>query len=122
MTKLAVVLAVALTGFAAASAGAQQIETGKWTGSITPPNQGAVQVTYDVAMKGDTIAITVSAAEHGEFRFSDVKLTGEVLTFWFTPGPRVDCSLTRRQDDGAYAGSCRDSDGGLATMVMIPPK
>ena len=50
-----------------------------------------------------------------------MKLTDDVLTFWFTPGPRVDCTLTRRED-GAFAGSCRDSGGGDASMVMVPPK
>jgi hypothetical protein len=123
MKKLVVVLAAALSCVAVASAEAQKLDAGKWTGSITAPGeQTPLQVTYDVAMKGDTIDITVSAAEHGQFRFSDVKLAGDVLTFWFQPGPRVECTLTRRQDDGAYAGSCSDPEGGNASMVMIPPK
>jgi hypothetical protein len=72
-------------------------------------------------MKGDTIGITVNAGEHGSFTFSDVKLTDKGLTFWFMPGPRVECALTRLED-GAFAGPCRDPEGGIATMVMIPPK
>jgi len=104
------------------SAQAQKLEPGKWTGSVTPPGEEpTVEVTYDVTMKGDTIAITVNAGEHGTFAFSEVKLNDKTLTFWFMPGPRVECALTRR-DDGAFEGTCGDPEGGTASMVMVPPK
>lgn len=122
MKKMALVLAAALPAFAFVPAEAQKLEVGKWTGSVTPPGEPAsTPVTYDVTLKGDTIGITATAAEHGSFPFNEVKLTDNTLTFWFAPGPRVDCTLTRR-DDGSFAGNCRDEDGGDASMVMIPPK
>ena len=123
MKKFAMVLAAALPLVIVATPGsAQQIEAGKWTGTVTPPNgEERVEVTYDVTLKGDTIGITVVAGEHGSFPFSEVKLVEKTLTFWFQPGPRVDCKLDRK-DDGSFEGACRDSDGGDARMVMLPPK
>jgi hypothetical protein len=121
MTRTAIFLAAVLPFLVVGSARAQKLEPGTWTGSVTPPNEEqALPVTYDVAMKGDTIVVTVDAGEHGTFPFSDVKLTGGELTFWFMPGTRVDCTLARGAD-GAFQGSCRDADGGTARMVMVPP-
>ena len=122
MKKLAMVLGALLPlALIPAMASAQKIEAGKWTGNVIAPDGDTVQVTYDVALKGDTIGITVTAGEHGSFNFNDVKLVDKALTFWFQPGPRVDCSLARRED-GAFAGACKDSEGGTASMVMMPPK
>lgn len=122
MKKLAIVLSAALPLLALVPVEAQKLEPGKWTGTVTPPGQQmAMPVTYDITTKGDTIGITVSAGEHGSFAFNEVKLNEKTLTFWFTPGPRVECTLTRGED-GAFAGPCRDSEGGMASMVMVPPK
>lgn len=122
MKRLATLLVAALPLLAFTPAAAQQkLEAGKWTGTVTPPEGATVDVTYDVTVKGDTLGITVSAGDHGSFTFNEVKLNANTLTFWFTPGPRVDCSLNRRED-GAFAGSCKDSEGGTATMLMVPPK
>lgn len=122
MNKLSIVLSAALPLLILTPAHAQKLEPGKWSGSVTPPGeQLAMEVTYDVTVNGDTIGITVDAGEHGSFPFSEVKLSDKTLTFWFAPGPRVDCTLTLRED-GAFAGPCRDSDGGIASMAMLPPK
>jgi hypothetical protein len=122
MTRLAIVLAAALPLLTVAPAQAQKLVPGKWTGTVTPPGEPmGLEVTYDVTLKGDTIAITVNAGEHGSFQFSDVKLNADTLTFWFTPGPRVDCTL-KRAETGSFAGACLDPQGGNAGMVMNPPK
>jgi hypothetical protein len=121
MKRFAIVLSAALPLLVFTPTQAQKLEPGKWTGTVSPPGEQATEVTYDVTMNGDSISITVNAAEHGSFSFSDVKLNDKTLTFWFAPGPRVECTLTRRED-GAFAGQCVDSDGGNASMVMIPPK
>lgn len=122
MKKFALVLSAVLPLLVVAPGHAQKLEPGKWSGNVTPPGETEpMPVTYDVAMKGDTIAITVNAGEHGTFAFNEVKLADKILSFWFAPGPRVECKLTRR-DDGAFYGSCIDTEGGTATMVMIPPK
>src|SRR5690606_33184807 len=94
MRKIAVLPAAVLSVLAFLPAEAQKLEAGKWSGTVTPPDEPiATQVTYDVTVRGDTISITATAAEHGSFQFSDVRLSGDTLTFWFTPGPRVDCTL-----------------------------
>jgi hypothetical protein len=122
MKKLPLVL-MALIALVVAPrmAAAQKLEAGKWSGSVVAPGGDRVETTYDVTVKGDTIGISVNAGEHGTFAFNDVKLADNTLTFWFQPGPRVDCKLAR-SDDGAFAGSCTDTSGGVAQMVMSPPK
>jgi hypothetical protein len=115
-------VAAALSLLAFAPAQGQKLEAGKWTGTVlSPGEQEPLPVTYDVTVQGDTIGIRVDVGEHGSFSFSEVKLNDDTLTFWFTPGPRVDCTLAARED-GAFAGSCRDPEGGVARMVMVPPK
>ena len=100
---------------------AQQLEPGKWTGTVAPPDGPTSEVNYDVTVRGDTVAIVVNAPPHGTFRFHDVKLSNNTLTFWLEPGPRVECTL-RRREDGAFAGSCKDPQGGIAQLLMTPPK
>ncbi|HUF49651.1 MAG TPA: hypothetical protein VMN60_02380 [Longimicrobiales bacterium] len=121
MKKWAFAIAALLLLGAFDTGAAQQLEAGKWTGTVTPPGGGTMDVTFDVTLKADTIGITVTAGENGSFSFSDVKLNDRTLTYWFMPGPRVDCTLTRRED-GAYEGPCRDDSGGEARMLMVPPK
>ena len=122
MKQFALLLATVLPLLASAPGHAQKLEVGTWTGSVTPPGEQVPEnVTYEVALKGDTVGITVNAGEHGSFPFRDIAFDGGTLTFWFMPGPRVDCTLTRRED-GVLHGSCRDTEGGTASMVMIPPR
>ena len=121
MKKFAIVVAVALPLMAVVPAQAQKLQPGKWTGTVRTPSGEVSEVTYDVTLKGDTIGITVTAPAHGSFPFGDVKLNDKTLTFWFEPGPRVDCLLLRR-DDGAFEGACNDPGGGSASMLMLPPK
>src|SRR2546423_11851592 len=97
-----------LTALIPSAASAQTLQTGKWTGTIAPPGQATENVSYDVAAKGDSIAITIVSGTHGSFAFNDVKLTAGKLTFYWSPGTRVDCTLNRRAD-GAFAGTCGDA-------------
>jgi hypothetical protein len=122
MRWLPIVLLAGLSPLAVNPAQAQSLETGKWTGTVTAPGeQSAMPVEFDVTLKGDTLGITVRAGEHGTFAFNEAKLDDRTLTFWFMPGPRVDCTLLRGEDE-TFSGSCRDSEGGIASMVMVPPK
>src|SRR5262245_25271077 len=102
------------------AASGQKIQVGQWTGTVTPPGEATLNVTYDVSMKGDTILIKFNAAEHGSFDLEEVKLADGKLTFHFTPGPRIDCTLNKK-DDGSFAGQCTDGSQ-PADMVMLPPK
>ena len=116
-TLLSLLALAALPGVAAA----QKLEPGKWTGVVNDPDGDRHEVEFDVTVKGDTIGIQVIAPGRGSFPFNDVKLVDKTLSFWFEPGVRVECKLNRR-DDGAFEGSCSDSNGGNATMLMVPPK
>jgi hypothetical protein len=120
--KLVAVLAGVLTFTASASA--QQtppkLEIGQWTGKVTPPEGGTVDVLYDVAYAGDTLKITIRAAEHGTFATTEVKLEGTKLSFKFRPGPEVVCVLEKKE--AIFAGVCTEDNGETATMEMSPPK
>lgn len=121
MKKLVLAVAAVLPLLGSVDTGAaQKLQAGTWTGTVTPPNSNTQQVTYNVAMKADTLTIALSTGQRS-FPFSDVKLKDRTLTFWFAPGPRVDCTLQRRAD-GAYEGPCRDEEGGDARMLLVPPK
>lgn len=122
MKKFTLVLLAALPLCAVAPAHAQTLQPGKWTGTVTPPGeQQSIPVTFQVTVSGDTTRITVDAGEHGSYPFSDVKLSDQTLTFWFMPGPRVDCAL-RLGEDGVLQGPCHDTEGGIASMSMVPPR
>lgn len=121
MRWLPIVPLAALSLLAVNPVEAQRLETGKWTGTVTPPGELiGMPVEYEVTFKGDTLGITVNAGDHGTFTFNEVKLDDKVLTFWFRPGPRVDCTLTR-DEVGTFSGPCSDSEGGIARIVMVPP-
>ena len=104
---------------AAQDAPPARLVTGTWTGVVTPPD-GSVEVTYDVSYKGDTLSVVLTAGPHGKFTLNDLEHTATKLSFTFTPGPTVVCSL-KPNAEGGYAGDCTD-DGGLAVpMTMVPP-
>jgi hypothetical protein len=103
------------------AAHAQKLEAGKWTGKVVPPDGPTVEVTYDVKVAGDTLAITINAAEHGSFPFANVKLADGKLTFSWSPGVEVKCEL-KPQTDKSWSGSCVDAGGTGGTMIMVPPK
>lgn len=119
-TVLAALAISAATCGATAAVHGQSLEPGTWTGTIAPPGSNPFDVTYDVVVKGDTLTITVHAPP-GDRPFHDIKTSENELTFWFEPGPRVDCVLAK-QEDGSYAGDCVDRDGSVGHLTMVPPK
>jgi hypothetical protein len=97
---------------------AQALPTGTWTGSVTPPGDAPLALTFDVSA-GDTISILIHF-DQGDFPASDAKLAGDTLTFRFQPGPIVRCNLVRK-GDGSFSGECSDEDGISAILLMVPP-
>lgn len=92
---------------------------GTWTGWIKPQNEAASQVTYDVRVRGSTIAISIKGPGGQRFTFRDVKLDADSLTFVW---PFERCALTRKPD-GTFEGDCALPDGSdRAHMVMVPPR
>ena len=103
--------------------GAQELERGTWTGTMSPPGSPSVAVTYEVGETDGALSIVMSVPEVGQsMAFSDVKLNGDELTFWWEPGPRVDCTLLRKED-GSFEGICTEGSGpdGEGTLTMLPP-
>jgi len=104
-----------------ASLAAQKLTAGTWTGTISPPNQGALDASFVVRMAGDTTKITLKA-DGREIEASDVKVESTRLLFSFAPGDAtVRCTLLLR-DDKSYSGDCLDDKGEKGVIVMKPPK
>ena len=61
-----------------ASLSAQKLTAGTWTGTISPPDQGALEATFDVRMSGDTTKITLKADGH-EVEASEIKVDDPVI-------------------------------------------
>ena len=104
-----------------ASLAAQKLTPGTWTGTISPPDQGAVEATFDVRVSGDTTKITMNAMGR-VMETSGVKVEADRVLFSFAPGgTNVRCTLMLR-DDNSYSGDCLDAEGGKGVIVMRPPK
>ena len=104
-----------------ASLEAQKVTPGNWTGTISPPDGGALEATFDVRQSGDTTKITMNAAGR-TIETTDVKVESSRLLFTFAPGGNaVKCDLSL-QTDKSYSGDCIDASGGKGTIVMKPPK
>ena len=104
-----------------ASLAAQKLTAGTWTGTISPPDQSAMEAAFAVRMSGDTTKITLKADGH-EVEATDVKVEASRLLFTFSPGGNaIKCTLLLR-DDKSYSGDCVDLQGGKGVIVMKPPK
>src|SRR5687768_6148258 len=124
MSKTAVrlIIAAGLTLGAVDSLQAQGLTPGTWTGSISNPAGGAADVTFEVGgtATAPTVQMSVSMLPD-PIPFNDIRLDGPTMTFWWEPGVRVDCTLTR-DAAGGYAGTCSDGSGsGDGRLTMVPP-
>ena len=104
-----------------AALAAQRLTPGRWTGTITPPNQGAIEAVFDVRMSGDTTKITLSAGPL-ESEASEIKVEANRLLFTFRPGDDTVKCILLLHDDKSYSGDCLDEQGGKGVIVMTPPK
>jgi hypothetical protein len=99
----------------------QKIQAGTWTGTITPPNSNAVEVTFEVTVAGDSTKITAKGTPRGDLPFANVHVAADRVTFDFNAGETISCTLMRQQG-GGYKGNCLDSAGGTGVIEMLPPK
>ena len=99
-----------------------QLTPGTWTGTMSPPGNQSVGVSYEVAETDGALSIVMSASEVGmSFPLNDVSLDGDTLTFWWAPGDRVECTLLQ-QENGSFEGTCTDGGAnGEGTLTMRPP-
>ena len=121
MPSLHRMLIGALTLAMPASLAAQKLTAGTWTGTISPPDQSALDAAFDIRMSGDTTKITLKVAGQA-VEAADIKVEATRLLFTFSPGgTTVSCTLLLR-DDKSYSGDCVDPQGGKGVIVMKPPK
>ncbi len=115
-------LAFAATLAVPASLEAQKLTPGTWTGTISPPDNAALDATFDVRVAGDTTKITLNAGGGRVIEATDVKVEANRVLFTFAPGgTTVRCTLLLK-DDKSYSGDCLDPQGGKGVIVMKPPK
>jgi hypothetical protein len=107
---------------AAAPSSAQELTAGTWTGTMSPPGGEPIPVEFQVSGAGAALTVVMTAAMVQDgIPFNDIRVEGPALTFWWEPGVRVDCTLTR-DAAGGYAGSCSDGSGSASGgMTMVPP-
>jgi hypothetical protein len=115
------VVLLALASVATAQEAPKKLQTGTWTGSVTPPGEETVAVTLEVKDTADALSITINAGGHGTFKADGITVEADRLVFSFTPGPVVVCALTRKED-ASYEGDCTDDGGAAARMIIMPPK
>ena len=98
----------------------RRLESGNWTGTVTPPGEQTVDLVYVVGYAGDTLHITMNAGQHGIYEAIEPKIEAGKLSFGLQLDRRIYCVLDAK-DDG-FAGICTDDGGGAATMDFWPPK
>jgi hypothetical protein len=104
-----------------AALAAQKLTPGTWTGTITPPNEGAIEAAFDVRTIGDTTKITLKAGPL-EAEASEIKVEANRLLFTFRPGENIVKCILLLHDDKSYSGDCLDDQGAKGVIVMKPPK
>ena len=104
-----------------ATLAAQKLTPGTWTGTISPPNEGAMDASFVVRTRGDTTSLTLQAGPM-ELAASDVKVEAARLLFTFKAEDTTVSCILALHDDKSYSGDCLDDKGGKGVIVMKPPK
>lgn len=116
---LAIAAGLAFSAPAQAQDAPRRLETGNWTGTVTPPGEETVDLVYLVGYAGDTLHITMNAGQHGIYEAIEPKLEAGKLSFGLQLDRRIYCVLDEK--DQGFAGICTDDGGGAATMDFWPP-
>lgn len=112
--------------FAFSPALGQELATGTWSGTVTPPDDAPLSVEYEVSYDEEgALQITLipppDVAAPPRIPFRDIELQEEILLFSWAAGPEVTCELLL-QEDGSFEGECWDDDGTPGQLTMVPPK
>jgi hypothetical protein len=100
-----------------------KLEVGKWTGTITPPSNEAIDIEFNVTMAADTMKIELSIPVVGVTTpLTGIKLEEKKISFDFDAGGNIIACKLDKKDDGTYAGTCTDASGAGGSMTMVPPK
>jgi len=115
-----VLLIVVLAASFALEVYSQTIQNGDWVGKIIHKNGLYMNVTYEVRNSEDGLQILMDVAQYGSFRFKDIRVTEDSLSFVWTPSFDLPCMLALLPD-GVYHGACPDPWGGFGGAIMAPP-
>lgn len=113
-------LAAALCFALSAPVTGQTLPSGTWGGTISPPDDTALNVEYEVSNEGGQLSITL-VLEGESFPFENVQLRNRVLTFTWNAGNELSCRLVQNAK-GGLDGRCVDSSGSSGMLTMTPPK
>ncbi|MDH3733227.1 MAG: hypothetical protein OEU54_06810 [Gemmatimonadota bacterium] len=104
----------------------QDLPTGVWSGTVSPPDQAGFDVSYEVsyddegALKIDLIPPAGLGAP-ASIPFESLEFEDGSLTFSWFGGTALTCELTQ-QEDGSFEGECVDTGGTPGILVMVPPE
>jgi hypothetical protein len=101
------------------------LETGTWTGTLTPMNhpEMANPVTYAVDYPDGTLSIDLIGPGGASLPTRSIHYTADSLHYAFDEpeeGVTLRCALGRQPNDG-FAGRCTDANGQWAHFTMVPP-
>ncbi len=115
---LALVICLFLATLSATSAAAQELVSGRWAGTVEPPEGGVFDVEFVVEGAEHP---TITLVFQGERRpMEDVDLSEGVLRFGWLDGVRIECELTPTEE-GGFGGICAGDDGQAGHLTMTPP-
>lgn len=121
MKALGISLAIAAALAAPVTLPAQSLAAGTWTGTMSPPSDAAVAVTFEVSRSGDSLAVTMVLPGGQRASFSELRWADSKLLFQWAAGPTiVKCELAK-QESGGFRGPCTDSEGMTGQIEMVPP-
>lgn len=104
----------------------QELATGVWTGTVSPPGDPSIEVQYEVSYDEEgalqiTLLPPAGIEAPPSIAFRDEALDEESLRFSWTAGSTdLDCELLL-VEDGSFEGECVDDDGVPGHLTMIPP-
>ncbi len=102
-----------------------KLETGRWTGSLTPMNHPEMEnpLSYNVSYADDELAIDIIGPDSTVMRARDPRIQNDTLHFSFKE-PEEQVLLTCKMagnGDNRFAGRCTDKSGKWAYFTMRYP-
>ncbi|HEY7684570.1 MAG TPA: hypothetical protein VH833_00560 [Gemmatimonadales bacterium] len=121
LKPLGIILVIVTALAAPVTLPAQNLPAGTWTGTMSPPTDAAVPVTFEVSGSGDSLAISMVLPTGQRAPFNELRLADGKLLFQWAAGPTiVKCDLAK-QESGGFKGPCTDSEGMTGQIEMVPP-
>lgn len=102
-----------------------KLQSGHWTGTLTPMNHPdmANPIDYEVSYKNDSLMLGIVGPDSTVIPTRVKRVEDDSLFFSFNePEEQVllDCAFGKKES-GELAGRCTDSSGKWALLTMVPP-